>query len=198
MRVLHSAMLAAAVACSTVAAEAATITENFTGTIAGASTTDTLGLFGAPGANLAGQAIAIHTQYVTTLFTGHKGCRISPSLCMYYYSQSSPGVTGSVLTSVTINGKTVVYSPTSYGEVLFSNEATNAFVAYTDATAFSDGLRGSALYVLFASPVAFGVPLSPGNGPVLNSKIDYVEFFTPSPGELPAETLNFLVTGAHP
>lgn len=197
MKVFRIALLGTAAACSSVAAYAATVTENFTGIISGSNTIDTNGLFGKPGANLAGKPIAIYTQYVTTLFTNRGVCRTSP-LCTYYYSEKISGTPGSVLTSVTVDGQRVVYSPTYLSDVIFDDNGRNQFSPMTDVwSGWGQGVRGSALSVAFTSPVAFGVPLSPKNPPVLIRSTDFVSFFKPS-DQIPSETLNFAVTSASP
>lgn len=197
MKVLRTILLGTAIVCSAATAHAVTITENFVGVISGANTTDTTGLFGKPGADLAGKAITIHTQYVTTLFTNRGVCRTSP-LCTYDYSENNPGTPGSVLTSVTVNGQRVVYAPAYEGVVFFQDNYQNRFSASTDVwSGWGLGFRGSDVSVAFKSAVAFGVPLSPGNGPVLNVNTDIVYFYQPS-DQIPSETLTFSVTSATP
>ncbi len=197
MKMLKTAMLATAIVCSAVAAHAATITENLVGVISGANTTDTTGIFDKAGANLAGQKIQIYTQYVTNLFTSHANCRTSRP-CEHYDSQGNPGTPGSVLTSLTVNGKRVVYSPTYSGQLIFSNYQGSLLYVNTDVySGFGQGFRGSALSVAFTSPVAFGVPLSPGNGPILDKSTDFVSFFVAA-SQLPVEELTFSVTSASP
>ncbi len=173
------------------------ITENITGTISGAQTTDKAGLFGAPGANLAGKTITLHLQYVPSYFNSNGKCRVSPSVCTYDRSQGSPNTPGAVLISVTVNGRQQAYSSTYFGETILSNQPPRRFVLSADASsgfAMTNG-RGCMVSTLFESPLVFGQPLSPGNPPTLNNNADFVDFFQ-NGGQLPAETLSFLVTGA--
>ncbi len=195
MTKVEAAFLVAALSCSLGAAHAATVTEDLVGTISGQNTTDTAGLFGAPGASLAGQPVTIHTQYVTAPFNSSGYCRTSHQ-CSHYESQGVAGTPGSVLTSVTLNGKTVTYAPTYIGQIILDNNNAHNFDAYTDAySGFGEGRRGSGLFVAFTSALAFGAPLSPGNPPVLHKNTDYLSFFDAS-STLPVEQLNFSINSA--
>ncbi len=197
MRFISPAILTVATLVgSSLSAHAATvITENLTAIVSGGSTTDTLGLFGPAGANLKGKTISIHYQYVEDFFGASQTCR--NHACTYNRSTSSPNTPGSLLISVTVNGKQVNYTPTFQGEVLFGTLSDNAFVIYSDTNGFGYGLTGAVVSTSFSSPVTFGSTLSPADQPVKKDNNDYVEFFTPSDGfGTPSETLNFVVTSA--
>lgn len=175
------------------AAQAATvIAENETGTITGGNTTDTLGLFGPAGANLAGKTVTIHTQYVPAYFSAPTNCRIASS-CTRARSQNSPNTPGAVLITVTINGTQLTYTSTHFGQVLFDKSAQNYFNIYADATDFGYGLNGIRVSTSFSAPVTFGSTLSPSDNPVLNY-VDSLSFFRPS-DQTPGEVLGFVVTG---
>ena len=192
---VQTALLATVLSCSLGAAQAATVTEDLVGTISGQNTTDTAGLFGARGGSLAGQPITIHTQYVTAPFNSSGYCRTSHQ-CTHYESQGVAGTPGSVLTSVTLNGKTVTYAPTYIGQIILDNNNAHNFSAYTDVySGFGEGRRGSALSVAFTSALSFGAPLSPANPPVLHKSTDYLSFFDAS-SMLPVEELNFSINSA--
>ncbi len=192
--VISRAVMALAMAVGTlqVAHAATLITETVKGTISGSSTTDTLGLFGKAGANLSGQAVTIHMQYVPADFTVQRACR--SALCTYDESQNSINTPASVLITVSINGQQVTYSPTSFSETIFDNYSTNSFYISSDTSSFGEGLRGCSVDLDFSAPVAFGEALSPGNQPVLHDHTDLLQFYTPASGQLPGETLNFSVT----
>ncbi len=175
-------------ACTANAASA--ISEIETGTIAGASTVDTFGVFGPAGANLAGKTVSIYMHYVPSYFGPVENCRFSP--CTYYVSQGQPSTPGATLISISIEGKRVTYTSSEYGEVLFDRSSSNFFYIYANTSDFGLGYRGVRVSTSFSAPVTFGSALSPGNSPVFGFNADNIEIFTPS-DELPAETLTFLV-----
>ena len=195
MRSYTLLLAAAALAGSALNAHAATtISENLTGTVSGASTTDTLGLFGPAGANLKGKTIAIHYQYVKEFFNSSGTCRTHA--CTTDTSSSSPNTPGAVLIAVTINGKQVTYTSAHYGEVISGNLSDNGFWIYADTTSFGLGYTGAYVYTSFSAPATFGSTLSPTDQPVHNFNSDFVSFFTPTSDDAPSESLNFVVTGA--
>lgn len=175
------------------AAEAATVTENLVGQVAGSNTVDTLGLFGPAGANLVNQPISIYFKYTTEDFTSQKTGRNG---YVVYNSQGSSSTPGSVLITVTINGKRQVYAPAYQGVVFIPTAAPYSLTIDSDAySGFGDGLTGAQTSVQFLSAPTFGSPLSPTDNPVLNSVVDSLSFFTPS-SSVASEQLSFFVSSA--
>ena len=190
---LHKAILAAAVFGVATAAHAITaITETEIGVVAGANTTDTLGLFGPAGANLAGAAIRVHTQYIPSYFSAPTNCRNNS--CTLARSQNA-NTPGAVLMSITIHGKQLTYHSTHFGQVLFGKQSSNLFAIYADTSDFGLGYTGVRVATSFSAPVTFGSELSPANPPQLGDDADSVEFFQPGQ-TLPGETLTFSVKSA--
>ena len=199
MNLFRLTLPAAALIAMASTAHAATVAENLTVTISGSNTTDSIGLFGPAGANLSGQTASIHVQYISDYLPTSKSCRFDPATCTAHYNQQGANLAGSVLVSVTMNGHTVNYSPVYIGWVLLKNtNGMDMLKICSDATDYSEGLRGACVATQYTSSLTFGAPLSPTNPPLLHTSTaeDYLNFYSPSGSELPDETLSFYVTQA--
>lgn len=196
MRLLNL-MLAAATLFTVTSAYAATttITETETGTITGAKTIDTLGLFGAKGAELAGKTMTVHMQYVPAYFGAVTDCRTHA--CTLARTLNDARTPGAVLVSITVGSTTITYSSNHYGQVLFGKSSPYVFDLYADTQDFGLGYNGVRVTEYFNMPVTFGNELSPLNPPAIGDNADFMDFFQPG-GTLPGETLNFLVKSATP
>lgn len=176
------------------AAEATTVAENLVGKITGSNTVDTIGLFAPAGTDLTGQTIAIYFKYTTEDFVTQKAGR---SGFTSYNSQGGSNVPGSVLITVTVNGKRQVYAPAYEGVVFVQSAMPYGFVVDSDVfSGYGSGLTGAQLYVQLLGAATFGSPFSPANQPVLNKVVDNVLFYTPTAGYSPAEELTFFVSAA--
>lgn len=190
---IYQLLLAIAVvfsACATSNAATA-IREAESGTITGASTIDTLGLFGPAGASLAGKAVTIYMKYVPGDFPAPIECRNNACTDTHTLIPTS----GATVISIAVDGKRIISTSSQYGQVLFSQLPQNYFYIYTNTTDFGIGYAGVRVGTAFTAPVTFGSPLSPENPPVLGTNIDQIEFFT-ADNELPSEILNFSLSAA--
>ncbi len=173
----------------------AVITENLTGTISGAQTVDTKGYFGAAGADLSGDTVAIYLQYVPKLFGPSQTCRNNS--CTYNESTNTPDTQGALLVTITINGHRVVYSPTYQAAIFFAVKAPYQLTIDADAfSGFGIGLRGVQFAALFESAPKFGQLLSPDDKPVFqNSPSNYLYFYGAA-DQTPIEKLTYKPTAA--
>ena len=183
--------IAAALGVCATCNAATTIKEIESGSINGASTIDTLGLFGPAGANLAGKSVTIYTSYVPSDFPAPVECR-NNACTMTQTLNATPGAT---VISIEVNGKRITTTSTEYGEVLFSQLSQDYFYIYTNTSDFGLGYFGVRVGTSFTAPVTFGSSLSPDNPPVFGTNIDMIEFFTPE-DELSSEILNFSLSSA--
>ena len=175
------------------AAHAATVSETVHGVIGGKYTKDIKGLFGTRGADLVGKSFTIALSYVSQDFNQSGQCRNNS--CDYYNASGTPAVPKSVHVTVTINGVTQSYTPTTIAALFLSISGAPFFAI--DADAYSGfggyGSHGVQVYFQVMSNPEFGNPLSPGD-PVLNHKtgIDEVLFFDES-SQTPIEQLGLNV-----
>ncbi len=176
-------------------ARANTVSEHYVGVVSGASTIDTLGMFGPKGADLAGKPIVIYTRYVTSELAQMTKCHAQPR-CSFYSSRNAGAAAAGVRQVISVNKMNVACVASRYADVFFRNDGTHVVMTETDvldgrsATAGS----GSQVSVTFDSRVAFGMAMSPGNKPS-RSVLDSVSFFT-SGSFSPAEKLTFRIRRA--
>lgn len=193
MKSLQSSCLALLTLALAHAASATTVTEMFVGTIKGAQTIDTDGIFGPVGDDLAGQQVTIKTRYVTALLPRMAKCKINPMTCSYDRTQQSSA--NAVVITFTVRGKQSIYSSTIYGDVIFNNSKPYQFVPEANvASGQNQGGRGGAVNVSFIAPVIFGKQLSPGNKPVIGVS-DLISILKPG-DTYASEQLTFVVTKA--
>ncbi len=153
-------------ACAAASGQGGTISGSFSGLIGGpaeppgfpqAATTDTAGLFGPAGANLAGASISVSYSYNAASFS-NPGSSCGTNCTYYGTTNNQPG--NSV--SVTVNGVTKGLGSTTASETEVTFQ--NSFPGYS-ANWFAEtvvGANGSTLSLTFYSSnsVAFGQPLT--------------------------------------
>ncbi len=196
MRSSRAAFAALLLLGSAGAAKATTVTQNLVGMISGSHTVDTLGLFGPAGANLTGQPISIYFKYTTEDLTTVK---VQRNGYTSYRSQNSSSTPGSVLVTVTVNGKRLTYVPSAWANVGIPTLAPYKLFLQDEADSYysqSKTQPGVQLTVEYLQAPTFGGPLSPTDDPVLNKVNDRVDFFPSLNTGGPIEQLSFFVSSA--
>jgi len=113
-------------------------------------------------------------------------------------SQGSPSTPGSVLITVTVNGKRQTYAPSYWGAVLVPAVAPYTMVVEVDADGglpMTSNEPGVQVNVECLHAPTFGSPLSPTDDPVLNQVVDAV-VLVPIGGQPGHELLSFFVSSA--
>ena len=194
MKLVGMSLAAVAVIfCLPSQSHAALVQQSLTGVVSGGDTTDTYGIFGTAGANLAGQKITIYFQYNSAQFKAALNCGTN---CTYYNTSANANLAGSVLLVASI-GTQVVYAPSSIGQVEFQNSTAEYpanFLSLGSDGALA-GTSGATTAISYTSGSALGDELAPKNKAVLNNhdSPDIVTFYTANGNY---ETIEFYLTKA--
>jgi hypothetical protein len=114
--------------CATIAAHAASVVnETVNGVIAGRYTTDSAGYFGPAGTSLSGSRVTVRLRYVPADYNAQGGCAHGYP-CKTYEAYGTPLVPQSVAVSVTINGRTVSFSPTVSSLINILQDGSDLFL----------------------------------------------------------------------